>query len=86
MKEKMLKELKDTFLPEFLNRLDEIIVFQELKKEHFYRIVEIILEELRQRLRSHRMKLEITGRVKERLVRENLSSGAGARQLRLALQ
>jgi len=86
MREKMLEELKRTFRPEFLNRVDETVVFHPLEDEHFFRIADILLEELKQRLQSHDMKLELTDGAKEHLVKESRESGAGARPLRMALQ
>ncbi len=86
MKERVLDELKRTFRPEFLNRLDEVIVFHALNEEHIKEIVDIMLEELNQRVQGYGMKLEVTGEAKERLVSEGYDPQMGARPLRRVIQ
>ena len=60
MKAKMLEELKKTFRPEFLNRVDEMIVFHSLEKEHLRKIVTLMANELSKRLKEQDIELELT--------------------------
>jgi len=69
MKEAVLDELRHHFRPEFLNRVDEIIVFHALSEEHLKQIVDIQLGRLRQRLTERKISLELTDRAKTHLVR-----------------
>lgn len=86
MKERVLDELKRTFRPEFLNRLDEVTVFHALSKEHITSIVDIMLEELNQRVGEYSMKLQVTPVAKEQLVKEGFDPQFGARPLRRVIQ
>jgi len=86
MKEAVLAELRRTFRPEFLNRVDEIVVFHALTEEHLKRIVEIQLERLRQRLRDRQIELELTERAKARLAEWGYDPVFGARPLKRVLQ
>jgi len=86
MKTRVLEELRRTFRPEFLNRMDEVIVFHALNKEHINSIVDIMLEELNQRVRSYEMHLEVTEQAKEQLVSEGFDPQFGARPLRRVIQ
>jgi ATP-dependent Clp protease ATP-binding subunit ClpB len=86
MKEAVLEELRQHFRPEFLNRVDEIIVFHALSEEHLKRIVEIQLERLRHRLIDRHITLELTDATKEHLVRVGYDPAYGARPLRRAIQ
>ncbi|MCA1992567.1 MAG: ATP-dependent Clp protease ATP-binding subunit [Coleofasciculus sp. S288] len=79
------EELKQYFRPEFLNRLDEIIVFRQLSKEEVKEIAEIMLKEVFGRLREQGIVLEVTERFKDRLVEEGYSPAYGARPLRRAI-
>jgi ATP-dependent Clp protease ATP-binding subunit ClpC len=85
MKEKILDELKRTFRPEFLNRVDEIIVFQELTEQHLRRVVDLMLEEVGKRLKENNLVLEVTDRARERLAREGADPLYGARPLRRSI-
>ncbi|MEL7036836.1 MAG: ATP-dependent Clp protease ATP-binding subunit [Cyanobacteria bacterium J06592_8] len=79
------EELKQYFRPEFLNRLDEIIVFRQLTKEEVKEIAVIMLNEVFSRLTEKGIKLEITDRFNERLVEEGYNPSYGARPLRRAI-
>ncbi len=79
------EELKQYFRPEFLNRLDEIIVFRQLTKNEVKEIAEIMLQEVFIRLRDKGIKLNVTDAFKERLVEEGYNPSYGARPLRRAV-
>ena len=80
------QELKRTFRPEFLNRIDEIIVFDPLTEEQIGQIVELQVAELRKRLGDRRLELELTPKAKEWLAREGFDPNYGARPLRRTIQ
>ncbi len=79
------EELKQYFRPEFLNRLDEIIVFRQLTKNEVKEIAEIMLQEVFVRLQDKGIKLSVTDAFKERLVEEGYNPSYGARPLRRAV-
>jgi len=79
------EELKQYFRPEFLNRLDEIIVFRQLTKEEVKKIGDILLREVFGRLTEQGITLEVTDRFKDRLVEEGYNPSYGARPLRRAI-
>ncbi|WP_341527260.1 ATP-dependent Clp protease ATP-binding subunit [Nostoc sp. UHCC 0302] len=79
------EELKQYFRPEFLNRLDEIIVFRQLTKPEVTQIAEIMLKEVFGRLTEKGITLEVTDRFKDRLIEEGYSPSYGARPLRRAI-
>jgi ATP-dependent Clp protease ATP-binding subunit ClpC len=79
------EELKQYFRPEFLNRLDEIIVFRQLSKDEVKEIADIMLKEVFGRLKEQGITLEVTERFKDRLVEEGYSPSYGARPLRRAI-
>jgi len=79
------EELKQYFRPEFLNRLDEIIVFRQLSKNEVKEIAEIMLQEVFVRLQDKGIKLSVTDAFKERLVEEGYNPSYGARPLRRAV-
>ncbi|MDC2988014.1 ATP-dependent Clp protease ATP-binding subunit [Prochlorococcus sp. AH-736-J10] len=79
------EELKQYFRPEFLNRLDEIIVFRQLNKNEVKSIAEIMLQEVFARLQDKGIKLSVTDAFKERLVEEGYNPSYGARPLRRAV-
>ena len=79
------EELKNYFRPEFLNRLDEIIVFRQLNKEEVKEIAEILLKEVFVRLTEQEITLDVTDKFKERLVDEGFNPAYGARPLRRAI-
>jgi len=79
------EELKNYFRPEFLNRLDEIIVFRQLNKEEVKEIAEILLKEVFARLTEQEITLQVTDKFKERLIEEGFNPAYGARPLRRAI-
>jgi len=86
MKDNIYKELKRLFNPEFLNRLDGIVVFHRLTQEHMLKIVEVMLKELEDQLQEQGFSLEIDQAAKEWLAKEGYSPTSGARPLRRAIQ
>ncbi|HKB08103.1 MAG TPA: ATP-dependent chaperone ClpB [Candidatus Polarisedimenticolia bacterium] len=86
MKEAALEELRRAFRPEFLNRVDEVIVFHALAEEHLMQIVDIQLASLRARLADRRMTIEVTPEAKRHLVRIGYDPVFGARPLKRAIQ
>jgi ATP-dependent Clp protease ATP-binding subunit ClpB len=86
MKEAVLDELRAHFRPEFLNRVDEIIVFHGLTEEHLKKIVDIQLRRLRERLADRHISLELTDAAKTHLVRVGYDPAYGARPLKRAIQ
>ncbi|QSJ17620.1 ATP-dependent Clp protease ATP-binding subunit [Nostoc sp. UHCC 0702] len=79
------EELKQYFRPEFLNRLDEIIVFRQLSRDEVTQIADIMLKEVFGRLTEKGINLEVTERFKDRLIQEGYSPSYGARPLRRAI-
>ncbi|MGB3613708.1 MAG: ATP-dependent Clp protease ATP-binding subunit [Elainellaceae cyanobacterium] len=79
------EELKQYFRPEFLNRLDEIIVFRQLTKDEVKEISDILLKEVFNRLMEQGIELQVTERFKDRLVEEGYNPSYGARPLRRAI-
>lgn len=79
------EELKAHFRPEFLNRLDEIIVFSQLNKDEVKQIADILLKDIINRLREKEITLEVTESFKERVVQEGYDPSYGARPLRRAI-
>ncbi len=78
--------LKRAFRPEFLNRIDEIIVFDALSKDQIHEIVDLMIVEVEERLEEHRVTIELTGAAKDWLADEGYDSQYGARPLRRAIQ
>ncbi len=86
MKKKLLGDLKKVFRPEFLNRIDETIVFRSLTREELKQIVELMLEEVRERLAEKKLKMEVGPRAKEFFIDKGYDPSFGARPLRRAIQ
>ncbi len=86
MKSQVLKELKRTFRPEFLNRVDDVIVFHILKQEDIKEILTLMINELRDRLKEKDIDFELTDEAKDFLVKEGYDSNYGARPLRRMVQ
>jgi ATP-dependent Clp protease ATP-binding subunit ClpC len=85
-KEVIEKELKKTFAPEFLNRIDEIITFNSLTKEDIFKIIDIELDKLITRVRSMDLELELTEVAKNYISEKGYDSEYGARPLKRAIQ
>jgi ATP-dependent Clp protease ATP-binding subunit ClpB len=86
MKDAVLSELQRAFRPEFLNRLDELIVFHALNEGQLKKIVDIQLAGLRKRLEERHILLELTDAARTRLVRSGYDPAYGARPLKRAIQ
>jgi len=86
MKEKVLGEMKKVFRPEFLNRLDEVIVFHELTEEQLREIVDLLIRDLQKRLAERKLGLELTKKAKDWLAKEGYDPLYGARPLRRAIE
>ena len=82
----MLAEAKSSFLPEFLNRIDEIVTFAALSREQLSEIVELQLARLRDRLADRGLGLELTDAAKEALAEAGWDPAYGARPLKRAIQ
>ncbi|NQV12929.1 MAG: AAA family ATPase [Parcubacteria group bacterium] len=85
-KNKLLDELKKHFRPEFLNRIDESIVFHSLSKSQVRQIVDLMLAETQQLLHGQNLKLDVTSKAKDQLVKIGYDVAFGARPLRRAIQ
>ena len=85
-KEEVLGELRRSFSPEFLNRIDEIVVFHQLDKEHLNSILDILLRELNLRLLEKGVEIEIDDEVKQWLIKEGYEPLYGARPMRRTIQ
>jgi len=86
MKEKVLEEVKKIFRPEFLNRIDEVVVFHKLNEEHIKKIIDILLKDIRERLAEKEIKLELSKSAKSFLVQEGYDPSFGARPLKRTIQ
>ncbi|MCL2338232.1 MAG: ATP-dependent Clp protease ATP-binding subunit [Firmicutes bacterium] len=86
MKKKLTGELRRTFRPEFLNRVDETIVFHSLTQEHIKAIVGLMVREVAKRLAEQEIEVEVTESAMEYLAREGFDEEYGARPLRRAIQ
>ena len=87
MKSGVMEEVRRLFKPEFLNRIDEIMVFHPLNKSHIKKIVNIMLKKLEKRCREQlEIELKITESVREFLAESGFDSKYGARPLRRAIQ
>jgi ATP-dependent Clp protease ATP-binding subunit ClpC len=85
-KEEVLGELRKSFSPEFLNRIDEIVIFHQLEKEQLYSILDILLRELNLRLVDKGIEIEVDDEVKQWLIKEGYEPLYGARPMRRAIQ
>ena len=85
-KAKILEESKKTFRPEFLNRLDDMVIFRKLTKDHITHIVDLEIEKLRERVKERGYSIRISKAVKEFLVEEGYDDKMGARPLRRAVE
>lgn len=86
MKSTMLEELKKAFRPEFLNRIDEMIVFHSLEKEQLKEIVSLMASALTKRLKEQNIELELTDAALQKIAQEGYDPQYGARPIRRALQ
>lgn len=86
MKTRLLDEVKKTFKPEFLNRVDDIIVFHKLTKEHLYKIIDIEVDEVKKRLKEQGIEISLDNEAKEFLIEKGFDSIFGARPLKRTIQ
>ena len=86
LKETVTEEMKKAFRPEFLNRIDETIVFAHLTKEEIRQIVDLMLKDLFKRLAEKNLNIEVTDEVKDHLAENGYSEAYGARPLRRLIQ
>jgi ATP-dependent Clp protease ATP-binding subunit ClpC len=86
LKELLMGKLRETFRPEFLNRVDDIIVFHALRKEHVQQIADILLEDVKRLVHAQGLILEIHPEVRNRLAQDGFDPQFGARPLRREIQ
>ena len=86
LKETVTEEMKKAFRPEFLNRIDETIVFAHLTQEEIRQIVDLMLKDLFKRLEERELSVEVTDEVKDHLAKNGYSEAYGARPLRRLIQ
>ena len=86
MKNRIMGELKKVFRPEFLNRIDDVIVFHKLQKDEIKTIVELLLRRIRESMAERELQLELTEEAKDLLVEKGWDPAMGARPLRRAIQ
>ncbi len=86
MKERVMDQMKHTFRPEFLNRIDEIIVFQSLSEEELKQIIDLLLADLSQRIKENGYLMEISERARNLILKEGYEPAYGARPLKRAIQ
>ncbi len=87
MRENVISELKRSFNPEFLNRIDEVVVFHPLTNDHLLRIVDMLIAELNsQMIQNSSIKIDVAREVKDWLIQENFQPTYGARPMRRAIQ
>ncbi|SMO80126.1 ATP-dependent Clp protease ATP-binding subunit ClpC [Melghirimyces algeriensis] len=86
MKDNVMEELKKTFRPEFLNRIDDVIVFHSLKEEHLQQIVTLMSDQLRRRLQEQEIDFTLTDQAANYLAKAGFDPTYGARPLRRAIQ
>jgi len=86
IKKDVLQVLRDHFKPEFLNRIDDIVVFKQLGKEEIARIIDVQLEKLRKNLEERGIAIELDNSARELLIKEGYDPVYGARPLKRAIQ
>src|SRR5699024_2003044 len=86
MRSVLENSLKKTFAPEFLNRVDDVVVFNPLEKEHINKIIDIELSKLYDRLKDLGYQIEMTDKAKDFIVEKGFDKQYGARPLRRAIQ
>jgi ATP-dependent Clp protease ATP-binding subunit ClpC len=86
MKDRIMGELKKVFRPEFLNRIDEVIVFHKLTRDEIKEIIDLMISRVRAQVAEHELQLELTDAAKELLAEKGWDPAMGARPLRRAIQ
>jgi ATP-dependent Clp protease ATP-binding subunit ClpC len=86
IKEKVMSELKQAFRPEFLNRVDEVIVFHKLQKKQIYSIMDLMMSRVQQQLELQGVMIELKKSAKDLLLDKGYDSTMGARPMRRCIQ
>jgi ATP-dependent Clp protease ATP-binding subunit ClpC len=86
MKDRIMGDLKKVFRPEFLNRIDEVIVFHKLSKDEIKEIIDLMVGRVRAQIAEHELQLDLTEEAKDLLVEKGWDPAMGARPLRRAIQ
>jgi len=86
MKDRVMEQMKHTFRPEFLNRIDEIIVFHSLTDKEMEKIIDLLLQELIQRTKENGFGMDVTTAAKQLIMKEGYDPNYGARPLKRAIQ
>jgi ATP-dependent Clp protease ATP-binding subunit ClpB len=86
VRDRVMQALREAFRPEFLNRIDETLIFHRLSEEHIGRIVDIQLESVRKRLEERKLTLELSEAAKSALAKEGYDPAYGARPLKRVIQ
>jgi ATP-dependent Clp protease ATP-binding subunit ClpC len=86
MKNRIMSDLKKVFRPEFLNRIDEVIVFHKLAKEEIKQIIDLMINRVRTQVAEHHLQLDLSEEAKELLIDKGWDPSMGARPLRRAIQ
>ena len=81
-----MAELKREFRPEFINRIDEIIVFHKLNDEEISKIIELMLNEVKNRMKAQKYEIEFSPKVKELIAKKGIDKAFGARPLKRTIQ
>jgi ATP-dependent Clp protease ATP-binding subunit ClpC len=86
MKERVMEQIERVFRPEFINRLDDVIVFRHLRPEDLKQVIDLELKKVRERLGERGYKLELTDAAKEFIIKKGSNTDFGARPLRRAVE
>jgi ATP-dependent Clp protease ATP-binding subunit ClpC len=86
LRDNIERDLKQTFRPEFLNRIDEVIIFHSLTQEHVRQIVDLQMHEIAERLAEHEVRIELTDASRDWLAHEGYDPQFGARPVRRTLE
>ena len=86
MKERVMDQIKTAFRPEFLNRLDDVIVFHHLTKAELKQIFELLIKDLRKRIEDQGFQLEVSDEAREMIIQQGYNPDFGARPLKRAIQ
>ena len=86
IKKEVMAELKREFRPEFINRIDEIIVFHKLNDEEISKIIELMLNEVKNRMKAQKYEIEFSTKVKELIAKKGIDKAFGARPLKRTIQ
>ena len=86
IKKEVMAELKREFRPEFINRIDEIIVFHKLNDEEISKIIELMLSEVKNRMKAQKYEIEFSPKVKELIAKKGIDKAFGARPLKRTIQ